>query len=300
MPIPLIFMISLTACTLGGAAKKYVTNRYGDREDVRHLYNGACGVVAAIVFLLWGGFASLSGYTLWLGAAFGLIITVQQLTNLKALECGPLSLTTVLISLSTLIPAVSGALFWDEAITLPQIVGMVLLVVCLIFSVEGEGEEKKTTFRWLLYCLLSFISNGMIGVMQKIHQTSAHAAELNEFLIVAFAVTFLYSAAAWVWHRFRRQKREAAAAERKLNLPVVLVFIAAGLFLAVNHKLNLYLSGVLDSALLFPLLNGGGLVMTTLVALIFFRERLSVRRWIGLAVGIVAVVFLCDPFALLR
>ena len=297
--IPLILCISLMACTLGGVAKKYVSDRYGERDDIRHLYNGACGIVAAVIFVIWGGLSAFSGYTLLLGAVFGIVITVQQLTNLKALECGPLSLTTVLISLSSLIPAVSGALFWNEAITWSQIVGMVLLVVCLFFSAEGEGEEKKTTLKWLLYCLFSFITNGLIGVMQKIHQSSAHAAELNEFLIVAFAVTFLYSAIAYLWSRSRRKKTDKTAGERKLTWPTVLVFLAAGVFLAVNHKLNLYLSGVLPSALLFPVLNGAGLVLTTLVAIIFFRERLSGRRWIGLAVGIAAVVFLCDPFALI-
>lgn len=296
MAIPIILCISLVACTMGGVAKKYLTDRYGDRADVRHLYNAACGAISAVIFLLWGGMTSLSWFTVLLGVAFGIVITVQQITNMRALECGPLSYTTVLISLSTLIPAVSGALFWDEAITFSQIVGMVLLVVCLLFSIDGRGEEKKTTVRWLVYCLASFITNGLIGVMQKIHQTSAYAAELNGFLIVAFAVTFLYSAAALGLHRIRRPAAEKETVRPAPGVPAVLMFVLGGVCLAVNHKLNLYLSGVVDSAILFPVLNGGGLVLTTVTALAFFRERLTVKRWVGLAIGIAAVVFLCNPF----
>ena len=42
---------------------------------------------------------------------------------------------------------------------------------------------------------------------------------------------------------------------------------------------------------------GGGLVLTTLAAVLLFKERLSVKQWIGVAFGIISVVFLCNPFA---
>ena len=62
--------------------------------------------------------------------------------------------------------------------------------------------------------------------------------------------------------------------------PMWLVWLAVGGVLqAVNHKLNLYLSGVMDSAVFFPIVNGGGLVLTTLLAVPLFRERLAGRQW---------------------
>ena len=79
--------------------------------------------------------------------------------------------------------------------------------------------------------------------------------------------------------------------------PMWLVWLAAGGVLqAVNHKLNLYLSGVMDSAVFFPIVNGGGLVLTTLLAVTLFRERLDGRQWVGLILGIVSVVLVCNPF----
>ena len=66
---------------------------------------------------------------------------------------------------------------------------------------------------------------------------------------------------------------------------------------AVNNKLNLYLSGVLDSAVFFPIVNGGGLVLTTFASSVLFKEKLNTKQWIGLIVGIVSVLFLANPFA---
>ena len=304
MPVALIILISLTSCTAGGVVKKMLTDRYGSRGDIRDLYNAACGVIAAVIFLLWGGISSLSPFTILLGIAFAAMIILQQITNMLALDCGPLSYTTVLISLSTMIPAVSGALFWNETISVSQIVGMVLLILCLILSVETGGEQKKKSARWLLFCLISFLSNGMIGVMQKIHQTSPYAGELNGFLTVAFAVMFLYSVIAFGVGCLRRRTPAQKPAEKPAEAPAkkprwlstAVIFLIGGACLALNHKLNLYLSGVVDAAILFPVLNGGGLLQTTLIAVIFFRERPSLKRWVGLFIGIAAVVFLCNPF----
>ena len=73
--------------------------------------------------------------------------------------------------------------------------------------------------------------------------------------------------------------------------------IASGACAAVNNKFNLYLSGVMDSAVFFPIVNGGGLVLTTLAAVLLFKEKLSKKQWIGVVLGIASVVFLCNPFA---
>jgi drug/metabolite transporter (DMT)-like permease len=49
----------------------------------------------------------------------------------------------------------------------------------------------------------------------------------------------------------------------------------------------------MDSAVFFPLVNGGHLVLTTLSAVVFFREKLTVKQWIGVGVGILSVLCLC-------
>ena len=78
-------------------------------------------------------------------------------------------------------------------------------------------------------------------------------------------------------------------------LPIILM-VVSGIAVAANNKLNLYLSGVMDSAVFFPIVNGGHLVLTTISALLFFKEKLTAKQWVGMILGIVAVVLLCNPF----
>ena len=296
-------IISMAACWLASILRKAFTDRFGGSAASRHLYNATGSLVSAIVLLIWGGFGSISTFTLLLGIAFGIITAVQQITHLKALETGSLAYTTVIISLSMLIPALSGALIWNETIGLLQVLGIVLMVACLILSVDTgkDAKKRKTTLLWLFFCVASFLCVGAIGVMQKWHQSTEFKGELNAFLVVAFLISFLYSALMYLVLRIQKKTTEKADESGKkseegtsVRRTVALgMMVLAGICVAANNKLNLYLSGVIDSAIFFPLVNGGGLIITTVSAFLLFREKLSRRQWIGLGTGIVAVLLLC-------
>ena len=93
------------------------------------------------------------------------------------------------------------------------------------------------------------------------------------------------------------EKRRPAAApmfEKKAAMWLLIVlFAAGGVGVALNNQINLYLSGVIPSAVFFPIVNGGGLILITLASLVFFKERLTGRQWIGLGLGIAATLLLC-------
>ena len=306
MNIVISLIISMAANWLGGVVRKYFTNRFSGKAATRHIYNAVVSFVSAVVLFLWGGFGTASLFTILLGTVFGIVTALQQIANLKAIETGPWAYTTVITALSMLIPTLSGVLIWHEQIRALQIIGILFMVVCLILSVDagGDTEKRKTTFRWLLFCGAAFLCTGSIGVMQKWHQSSDFKSELNAFLIIAFAISFLYSA---VMALILRMKKEAPAdvsdmggvpAENKKSawgaiLLPLLIMVVGGICVSLNNKLNLYLSGVMPSAVFFPLVNGGGLILTTISAFLLFRERLSLRQWIGLGAGFIAVLLLC-------
>jgi len=159
---------------------------------------------------------------------------------------------------------------------------------------------------------VAFLATGGIGVMQKVHQSSVHKGELNAFLIIAFAVSALLSLIVAPCISRLDKKATAPTSESDENasqrgafdkwlckngLFLLTLMLISGATVAVNNKFNLYLSGVMDSSVFFPIVNGGGLVLTTLAAVVLFREKLTKKQWLGIAVGILAVLLLCNPFA---
>jgi len=220
--------------------------------------------------------------------------------NLKALEIGPLSYTTVIISCSTLITALSGAMFFDESIAVVQYIGIGTMLVSLFLSVEKKNDGKKASAKWLILCLLAFACSGGIGLMQKIHQSSQYKDELNAFLVIAFASAFVFSALTLIVLYTANKKSQDNAKKPSVGKAYKWLIIGnmllGGVCVAVNNKLNLYLSGVMDSAVFFPIVNGGGVALVTLAAVVIFREKLTLKQWIGIAFGVVSIILLCNPF----
>ena len=294
----LLLGISILANLGGASMKKFLTKRYENTVSSQQIINAVTSLVSAGSLLILADGLNASLFTVLLALVFGIVTALQTITFLQALEYGPFSYTSVIISLSMLIPTLSGAIFWDETIAPVQIVGILLMVGCFILSVNVIGEQKKASLKWLLLCLTNFILTGAIGIMQKVHQSSAYRNERDMFLILAFLVSFVYSAASWgiLAVKNRGQEKSTDCKPSVIGILPVLLMIGSGICFAANNKLNLYLSGVMDSALFFPLVNGVGLILTSLAAFIFFRERLNRRQWVGLAMGIVAVLCLCNPF----
>ena len=114
------------------------------------------------------------------------------------------------------------------------------------------------------------------------------------FLIIAFICSFLFSAGSLVLQRMRGGKENARMLDRKTAVWLLAaLFAAGGVSVALNNLINLYLSGVVASAIFFPIVNGGGLILITAASVLFFREKLTGKQWTGLGLGIAATLLLC-------
>lgn len=291
-----LLVLSMLAGLLGGVLKKYFCNRFTGREDMYHLYNAATALVCAVTIFFLSSGRSISWFTLIVGVIFGIITALQQFFNLKALAIGPLSYTSVIISLSTVIPTLSGYFIWGEPLEAIQIIGIIMMMGSMLLSVDFGKRGKSASLRWLGATLLAFFMTGAIGVMQKWHQSSSHKEELDGFLISAFVVAFLYSLLFYLLQRKQYKKERNVSFAPTIKGTLVLLMLVVGLCTAANNKLNLFLSGVLPSAVFFPLVNGGGLVLSVLASRMLFKERLRPLQWSGIGLGIAAVLFICNPF----
>ena len=291
-----ILGISMTAALLGGIIKKYCGDRFENKAMMYHVYNAIVSIVSVIVLLVISDNLNLSAFTVGLGIVFGMVTALGQIFSLKAFEVGPFAYTCVIASLSTIIPALSGHFIWKEQISSIQVVGMLLMVVCFVCSVDfsKREEKKKPLSMWFVYTFLTFLCTGFVGVMQKWHQNTVHKTELDGFLVIAFTVSFLYSLGCFLLSSVKKPEERRIVLKKDLGTVTFLLIVLGGVCAAANNKLNLYLSGVMDSAVFFPVVNGGGLVLTTIASLAIFKERLSAQKWVGVMIGIVSVLLLCS------
>lgn len=63
-----------------------------------------------------------------------------------------------------------------------------------------------------------------------------------------------------------------------------------GVALGVANKISFYLAGVLPSVIMFPSINGGGIIATSVLSMVIFKERPTKRQVIALVLGVVGIV----------
>ena len=62
--------------------------------------------------------------------------------------------------------------------------------------------------------------------------------------------------------------------------------------LFLHSFLNTAAAGYLDSAHLYPLSQGGSLILSSLMAALFFREKLTAKCVVGLCVAFLALILI--------
>ena len=301
-PVIVLLVVSMSACLTVQTVRRTYAKENGRTQKDYYYFSAVTSLVAAFAIFALSGFdCKVSIYTLLISIAFGVATLSSTVFSLSALKIGPWAYTTVLTSLSTIIPTLSGAIFWNETIDLLKIIGITLMVASFIFSVfkkNVEKDEKKATLRWFILTLIALVSTGIIGVLQKVHQSSSHKNELAMFLVISFLFSSVFSFAL----AFLSQKKEMQALQgntpnpptnKKLLFKILALFALVGVCSALNNIINLHLSGVMDSAVFFPIVNGGNMLLVTSLAAIIYKEKFSILQWVGIACGIASLLCLC-------
>ena len=116
--------------------------------------------------------------------------------------------------------------------------------------------------------------------MQKVQQSSRFANERNEFLIIAFTLAFLSSIIG-----FGGCKNKAKIQKRNVVFPVI-----AGLCFGGANLFNTILAGRIKSAAFFPLQNISVILLSTILGITLFKEKLSFKNIMIILLGAVTVI----------
>lgn len=248
------------------------------------LFNAVCGAGSVIFFLCTGCGFKISAFSLVAALAFAVVTALAQYFSLMAMSVGSMSYSVLFTYLGMLIPTLFGIVAYSQPVSVLQTVGLLMMLFTLYLG-AGVKKGEKINFKWLIFALGSFVMWGLVGVIQQIHQNSSYAGEMNVFLLWSFIfMTLIFSAIYIIMPKQEKNYR--------LKSKVTVLSIISGLIIGAVNLINLYLSGKLPSIVVFPILNGGVIILSGLAALILFKEKLSKKQYIGMILGTVSVCLL--------
>ncbi|MBR6787221.1 MAG: EamA family transporter [Clostridia bacterium] len=187
-------------------------------------------------------------------------------------------LSSTFMKLGLLVPIVCSIVFLHETPAAMQVIGFVLAVAAVLLINSGKGGEAARS-RGVLILLLLTCGTG--DFMSKVYEVLGPKALSDQFLFYTFVFAFVLCLALMI-----RKKEKPGIKElcwgAALGLP--------------NYFSARFILGALGqgipAVIVYPTFSVATMVVLTIVGVVFFREKLSRREWIGLAMILAALIFL--------
>jgi len=223
------------------------------------------------------------------GGAMGLVYFIAFFFVIYCVRVVGVASTMVVSSLSLLLPIVVAAFVWDSIPNPIQIAGIGLALVSLLMiaikpkpdNIAGL-ENAPTAIDWkpLVLLFIFFLLCGFSRIAQETFKYESVIDQKPTFLLAAFTVAGIPSLILLVY-RFR---------------PILKMELAIGIIMGLSNGLQTFwILKSLDTIpgyIAFPLSSAGGIAFTTAVATSMLHEKLHKQAYIGIAVSVVALVFL--------
>ena len=220
------------------------------------------------------------------GAVFGILSVLYQLFYIKAMSCGNVSLTVMMVNLAMIFPIAVSILFFGENLSFLRFLGLFLTVIALVLS-TGKADGHIDFKKWLLYSLSTSLINGAILVCQKIFGKTAWGTDSKGFVAYGYIIATLVSVLLYAFI-----SRKGTGITFKIKPSVFGYGLCLGLVLGAFQILNTKAIATIDGTLLFPSYNGGSLILSSLSGILLLHDKLNIKQILSIVVGTAAIVMM--------
>jgi drug/metabolite transporter (DMT)-like permease len=222
-----------------------------------------------------------------LAAMQGVILAVNFFLLAFTAQRAGVSMAALASRLSVAIPSMLAFALYGDSLSVIKALGLAAALLSLYLCTASERVKAAHRFLWItLLPVLVFITFGCYFTIIKYAQ--AHYLDetnYHSYVMSAFLVAFLTSLTICLKRGLGRTKVGGA--------DVLGGILLGGVnYLAVYALVKMLALQGWQSSQLYPVYSVGVVGVSTVLALIFFRERLSRQKTLGLTIGLIAVAML--------
>lgn len=197
------------------------------------------------------------------------------------------TITSLSSKLSVVIPTLFGVIILKEQLGTIPAIGIVLALVALILVVgkeQNHDTKSKFSFLTILLPVSIFFCTGIGDVLMKITETANTAQDMTPMIAFIYSVSFVFGVVLVAIDLIRKKSKwQWKNAVGGIVLGVTNFFST----FFVYHAMRVF-----DNVVLFPIYNIGVVCLTALMGLLLFKEKLTWKNYLGLAIAIIAVILI--------
>ena len=226
----------------------------------------------------------------WLsiGAITGVLFLVMFNIVASTTQKMGVAIASIATKVSMVIPVIVAVVLYGDSMPVLKIVGIVLAIVAVVLSFWQTSNTQKINGKFMVLPAVLFLGTGAIDALIK------HAQEkylgVDEF---SHYISFLFLMAAITGLVGLFAKN--AMYKNKLHAKSLLAGIILGIpnYFAVYFLLKTFAHSGLQSSVVFPVNNIGIVLLSVLLAVSLFKEKLNMLNKIGVVLTVcsIAIVY---------
>lgn len=211
-------------------------------------------------------------HTIALGMFFVVMFNVMAKTTQKL----GISIASIASKMSLVIPVIA-ALFFQRNLELSMYnyFGIFLALIAIFLTFKKKQETKKSIKIAIILFFGAGILDSFLDYIREKYLESIN--DFNIFIILVFTIAFLTG---FVLIIFKRNK-------------ITVRNIIAGIFLGIPNYFSIYFVLLsLDSlggAIVFPVLNIGVVLISTIFSYLIYKENLNKENWLGIILACTSI-----------
>lgn len=247
----------------------------------------------ALIAVAFTGFHDFNGGLIVCSILSAVLFAVDLFSGIEAVKGCSIAVATM-FGLGGLVISVVVSYFWfGEDIKVHQIIGLAIFFVSayLLSSKDGKSGEKISAKTFVML-FINFLANGLVMVVQKYFALKVQGANTPLFSFLTFILCGLFMAICFLFTVCKKKATEIPQEERKpvLNKKLVICGVLLALALFLINIIITEMGKTVPSIIIFPVSSAISIIIATLVGYFIFKEKLSVKKIIGLLVGISSII----------
>ena len=222
----------------------------------------------------WFGLSLLTGF--WFIFTYLLMTASTQRSGV--------TVTSLSSKLSVVLPILAGVVMLSERLNFVASTGIVLALVALVLVLGGRGgSNEKHNKNWLLPVCI-FFGTGTGDILMKITEQRNAGDDLGFMIAFIYFVALIFGVIIVAYDLIRgKSKWQWKSALGGIGLGVINFFSTS----SVYHAMRSF-----DNVVLFPIYNIGVVSLTAVIGWLVFKEKLTLKNYIGLIIAVIAVILI--------
>ena len=235
----------------------------------------------------WFGLSLLTGF--WFIFTYLLMTASTQRSGV--------TVTSLSSKLSVVLPTLAGVVLFSEKLNFVATMGIVLALVALVLVLGGKASTPCKDSRnaqspnrndmhgksWLLPVFI-FFGTGTGDILMKLTEQQNAGDDMGFMIAFIYFIAMLFGILIVAYDILRgKSKWQWKSAIGGIGLGVINFFST----FCVYHAMRCF-----DNVVLFPIYNIGVVSLTALTGWLLFKEKLTWKNYLGLAIAIIAVILI--------